>query len=88
MKEGATATGGIGFTGLLQILFIGLKLTGYIDWSWFWVLAPLWISIIVGIAFFIGFLVFIIVMAIRTDAAEEKRFQNLKRKGIDNRFHL
>lgn len=30
--------------GLLTILFIGLKLTGYIDWSWAWVLAPLWIS--------------------------------------------
>lgn len=34
----------IGFTGLLTILFIGLKLTGYIDWSWVWVLAPLWIG--------------------------------------------
>lgn len=30
------------FFGLLAILFIGLKLTGYIDWSWWWVLAPLW----------------------------------------------
>lgn len=36
------ASGGIGFTGLLTILFIGLKLTGYIDWSWWWVLSPLW----------------------------------------------
>lgn len=34
----------IGFTGLLTILFIGLKLTGYIDWSWVWVLAPMWIG--------------------------------------------
>ena len=32
---------GIGFFGLLTVLFIGLKLTGYIDWSWFWVLSPL-----------------------------------------------
>ncbi|RZN42522.1 MAG: hypothetical protein EF813_01335 [Methanosarcinales archaeon] len=39
--------GGIGFVGLLTILFIGLKLTGYITWSWIWVLAPIWISIIV-----------------------------------------
>jgi len=37
--------GGIGFTGLLQIVFIVLKLTGFIDWSWLWVLAPAWISI-------------------------------------------
>ena len=34
---------GIGFFGLLTILFIGLKLTGYIEWGWLWVLSPLWI---------------------------------------------
>jgi len=33
---------GIGFCGMLTILFIGLKLTHHIDWSWLWVLAPLW----------------------------------------------
>ena len=37
-------TGGIGFAGLLAILFIGLKLTGYIAWSWWWVFSPLWIQ--------------------------------------------
>lgn len=36
------AGAGIGFTGLLTILFIGLKLTGFISWSWWWVLSPLW----------------------------------------------
>lgn len=36
-------TGGIGFSGLLTIVFITLKLTDYIDWSWWWVLSPLWI---------------------------------------------
>lgn len=36
------ASGGIGFFGLLAIVFITLKLTGHIDWSWWWVLAPLW----------------------------------------------
>ena len=35
---------GIGFVGLLTILFIGLKLTGHITWSWWWVLSPLWIT--------------------------------------------
>ena len=33
------------FTSLLTILFIGLKLTGYIAWSWLWVLSPLWIGL-------------------------------------------
>lgn len=40
---------GIGFPGMLAILFIGLKLGGVIDWSWWWVFAPLWIPILVGL---------------------------------------
>jgi len=39
-------TTGIGFTGLLTIAFIVLKLTDVIDWSWWWVLSPLWITFI------------------------------------------
>lgn len=38
---------GIGFTGALQILFIALKLTGVINWSWLWVLSPTWISLVI-----------------------------------------
>ena len=41
--------GGISFAGLLTIVFITLKLTGVIDWSWGWVLSPLWIGAIIGI---------------------------------------
>lgn len=33
----------IGFPGILALIFITLKLTGHIAWSWWWVLAPLWI---------------------------------------------
>lgn len=40
-------SGGIGFIGLLLILFIGLKLAKVIDWSWWWVLSPLWLSFII-----------------------------------------
>lgn len=47
--------GGIGFTGLLQIAFIVLKLCGVINWSWLWVLSPTWISIILVIAFILIF---------------------------------
>ena len=38
-------SGGVGFCGLLAIVFIVLKLTGVISWSWLWVLAPIWIPI-------------------------------------------
>lgn len=43
-------TGGISFTGLLTIVFIILKLTNVIDWSWWWVTAPIWIPLSIGIA--------------------------------------
>jgi len=36
--------GGMSAGGVLQLIFIVLKLTGVISWSWVWVLAPLWIS--------------------------------------------
>lgn len=45
----SSSSGGIGFTGLLTVLFIGLKLTGYISWSWWWVLSPIWISFLIVI---------------------------------------
>ena len=39
----STASGGIGLCSLLTVLFVGLKLCTQIDWSWWWVLSPLWI---------------------------------------------
>ena len=37
-----SSSSGISFMGMLTILFIGLKLTNYVDWSWWWVLSPIW----------------------------------------------
>jgi uncharacterized protein (DUF983 family) len=45
----SSSSSGIGFPGLLTVLFIGLKLTGHITWSWVWVLSPLWISALIGL---------------------------------------
>lgn len=39
----SSSSSGIGFVGLLTIVFIVLKLTGIVNWSWWWVLSPLWI---------------------------------------------
>lgn len=50
-KTSTTASiSGIGFTGLLTIVFIVLKLTNVINWSWLWVLSPVWIEIALVIA--------------------------------------
>ena len=43
-SSSSSSSGGISFTGALTILFIGLKLTNVISWSWWWVLSPIWIS--------------------------------------------
>lgn len=59
-NNSSSNSGGIGFTGLLTIVFITLKLTNYIDWSWWWVLSPVWI----GLAVFLVFLFFIILLKI------------------------
>lgn len=45
-NNNSSSSSGIGFTGLLTVLFIGLKLTGHITWSWMWVLSPIWISML------------------------------------------
>lgn len=42
------------FSTLLTIAFIVLKLCHVIDWSWVWVLAPLWIPLVLVILIFIG----------------------------------
>lgn len=51
-------SGGIGFFGLLAIVFITLKLMGYITWSWWWVLAPLWAPLAVVLAIFLLIIIF------------------------------
>jgi hypothetical protein len=45
MSNNSTSSGGIGFTGALTLLFVGLKLGNVIEWSWWWVLSPLWITL-------------------------------------------
>jgi len=54
-----TTTGGITFIGALQIAFIVLKLCKIIDWSWFWVFAPIWIPV----CFWIVLIVIAIIIA-------------------------
>ena len=49
MANNTSSSSGIGFTGLLTIVFITLKLLEKITWSWWWVLSPLWISFIIFI---------------------------------------
>lgn len=49
------SSGGIGFSGLLTIVFIVLKLLGKINWPWIWVLCPLWGSVVLSLLIIIIF---------------------------------
>jgi hypothetical protein len=44
-KNSSSSSSGIGLGGGLLLLFIGLKLTNYIDWSWWWVFSPIWLPL-------------------------------------------
>ena len=48
-RQSTTVNGGVGFAGLLTIVFIVLKLLGIITWSWVWVFSPIWIEVILVI---------------------------------------
>lgn len=58
-NNSSSSSSGIGFAGLLTIVFITLKLTGVIAWSWWWVLSPLWI----GFAIFLALLILLALVA-------------------------
>ena len=45
----------LAFYGLLLAVLIGLKLTKVIQWSWWWVFAPLWIIIVFALIMLFGF---------------------------------
>ena len=56
-----TVVKGISFTQLLTIAFIVLKLTKVITWSWWWVFAPLWIPVGIGVIIFLTTLIFYLI---------------------------
>jgi hypothetical protein len=63
MNNKQNASGGIGIGMVLFLIFMTLKLTGHITWSWWWVTAPLWIPLaaiiaITGIATLIAFILY------------------------------
>lgn len=75
MSDKSNASGGIGFGGLLALLFIGLKLTGYINWSWWWVLAPIWIPLAIVLAIGVVAGVIAVVAAVAGSLRPRNRFR-------------
>jgi multisubunit Na+/H+ antiporter MnhB subunit len=63
MSDTKHYSGGLGFTGLLTIVFITLKLLKVIDWSW--VLSPVWISVALVLAIGLIMILFVVVREAR-----------------------
>lgn len=47
MANTSNSSNGLGVGTILFLIFLVLKLTNFIDWSWWWVTAPLWIPIVI-----------------------------------------
>lgn len=71
-NNNGTTSGGLGLASVLTIVFIVLKLVGVINWSWVWVLAPLWIDLILTVLVIIGFAIYV--------AYDEKKYSIKKDK--------
>jgi len=78
MSKSSSSSGGIGFLGVLTIVFIVLKLLDKIDWSWLWVLSPLWLPIVVpvvalaAVGVIVGF-VYLVIYAFEGKAKRSRR---------------
>lgn len=59
--ESKSSSGGLGLGTILFVVFLTLKLTNVIDWSWWWVTSPLWIS---AVFFVFGMLIIAITAAL------------------------
>jgi len=58
MSNTSNSSSGLGLGTVLFLIFMVLKLTNYIDWSWWWVTSPLWIPIaIIGIVGIIALII-------------------------------
>lgn len=64
-SSSSASTDGVSFADLLTIAFVVLKLTGVIDWSWWWVISPMWISIGIAALILLALLGFAVIQSRR-----------------------
>ena len=64
-----SSSSGIGICGVLTIVFVVLKLVGVINWSWLWVLCPLWIDILLTV-------IILVIIAIISNKTRKKTWKS------------
>jgi uncharacterized membrane protein YhaH (DUF805 family) len=72
----SSSSSGIGFVGLLTIVFIVLKLLEKITWSWWWVLSPLWISVGLVLIIFLAIFLWAIISTYKEEKKKKKNGKN------------
>lgn len=83
-SNNSSKAGGIGFLGLLALIFITLKLTGVISWSWLWVLAPLWIPTALVIVILVVALIVLLVKEVaKRSEADTRNTRDLDREAAE-----
>jgi hypothetical protein len=75
------SSSGLSLAGVLFIVFLILKLTGNIDWSWWWVTSPLWIPIALAVSIFFVVLIVIVLLLIFGFSPEDlkNRFEKYRK---------
>lgn len=76
MSNTSNASGGIGLGGAVFIVFLVLKLTGHIGWSWWWVTSPLWMPA----GFVLGVLLLTFLVALPVSLVADARKANWQRR--------
>lgn len=77
----ATTTPGVGVLGMLGVLFVGLKLTHVINWSWWLVLLPFWGPLGAWLGLIVAVVIFVTIQTIIQEIQISRRMKRLRKKG-------
>jgi hypothetical protein len=80
MSNNNSSSSGIGIFTVVGIVFVILKLVGVIDWSWLWVLAPFWISIVFYVLLIGGVFLFFLAIELNKERKYKKRLEEKKKE--------
>jgi hypothetical protein len=75
-RDTGNASGGLGLGTVLFLIFLVLKLCNVIDWSWWWVTSPLWISAILYTLILVGVFIYCYI----EDTSHERYLKKLRKK--------
>lgn len=78
MAEQKVTSSGIGLGGAIFIVFLVLKLTGTIDWSWWWITAPIWAPIVLSVIAIAIYVVYAVCMAKKRKSKFQQRMDKFK----------